>query len=116
MSRDLENETWIIDAGDAVIQKQARNRIADLAPHERLILCLWVADYSMRNAGDLDTAGDLHPGFQYEAARIAEELSLKFTHDTFLPPKESLEREYFDRIDRVCDEIKDSPRSSATLS
>ena len=56
---DTDNETWIIEAGDAVIQKEARLGIGRLTPWEALVYCVWVADYGMRNAGDLDTAEDL---------------------------------------------------------
>ena len=49
-----------------------------LSPVERLVYCLWVADYGMRNAGDLDTARDLYPDFQREAVELARELGMEF--------------------------------------
>jgi hypothetical protein len=51
MTVQIDNETWVIEAGDAVIQKKARSGMGSLAPWERLVYCLWVADYGMRNAG-----------------------------------------------------------------
>ena len=68
MTIEHDNETWIIEAGDAVIQKRAEQGDDALTPLERLIHCLWVADYGMRNAGDLITAGDVYPSFHDEAA------------------------------------------------
>jgi hypothetical protein len=71
----MDNETWLIKAGDAIIKKKARSGRANLTPSENLVYCLWVADYGMSNAGDLDTASDLHQAFQVEARRLAKELS-----------------------------------------
>ena len=56
MTVPSENETWLIEAGDEVIQKMAASGSDGLSLWERLVYCLWVADYGMRNAGDLDTA------------------------------------------------------------
>lgn len=106
MNVPTDNETWVIDAGDEVIQKKARAGASALAPKEKLLYCLWVADYGMRNAGDLETARDLYADFQKEGAGIAKSLSLEFTHESFALPKEDLQRQYFERFDRLCNEIK----------
>ena len=106
MSSYSDNASWVVIAGDAIIAKRAGVGTAVLSPVERLVYCLWVADYGMRNAGDLDTARDLHPDFQGEAAGLAGELGLEFTRDSFALPLETLQVEYFDRFDRICDEIK----------
>ena len=102
----FENQTWIIETGDVVIRKKADHGVGSLTPVENLIYCLWVADYGMCNAGDLQTAADVHATFQEEAAKFAKDLSLGFTHETFSLPTKTLELQYFDRFDRVCDEIK----------
>jgi hypothetical protein len=106
MSTPADNETWIIEAGDAVIAKRTALGDSALSPTERLIYCVWVADYGMRNAGDLETACDLYPEFQKEAAHLAAELGLGFTHATFSLPAVAMQKEYFERFDRICDEIK----------
>src|SRR3982750_4120310 len=104
MSHHTDNETWLIDAGDAVVAKRS---VGDrLSPVECLVYCLWVADYGMRNAGDLETARDLYPGFRREAADLAEELGLLFTRESFALPAESLQAVYFERFDRICGEIR----------
>jgi hypothetical protein len=113
-SDSFDNETWIVEAGDAVIQKQAMHGQSALSESERLVNCVWIADYSMRNAGDLDTASDLYPDFQDEASRLAKELSLAFTRETFSLPKNVLQQEYYARFDRICDEIKGVYRFSVT--
>ena len=72
-----DNETRLIEeAGDAVINKEAAQGFEALTPFERLIYCVWIADYGMRNAGDLVTAADLYPPFQDDARRLAGALGL----------------------------------------
>ena len=101
-----DNETWIIEAGDDVIQKKARDGVSSISPLERLIYCLWVADYGMTNAGDLHTAYDLYADFQTEGARLAKELGLQKTLAAFALPTAELQRQYFDLLDEICHEIR----------
>jgi hypothetical protein len=104
--KHTENQTWVVEAGGAVISKMVGGGVECLQPWEMLVYCLWVADYGMRNAGDLDTAADVYPEFQSEAKRMAETLSLRLTHEAFSLSQGDLEREYFDRFESICDEIK----------
>ena len=100
------NDSWVVGTGDTVIQKKAHTGIASLSAVERLIYCLWVADYGMRNAGDLDKAHDVYADFQTEAARLSQELGLQVTHRAFSLPRAGLQREYFERFEEICDEIR----------
>ena len=106
MRPPTDNETWIIEAGDAVISKKASGGIECLSPLERLIYCLWVADYGMRNAGDLGTASDIYPEFQTEAVELASQLGLPTTKRTFAMSKSELEHAYLVRFDEICNEIR----------
>ena len=101
-----DNESWIIDAGDAVIEKRADDGDGALTPIDKLVYCLWVADYGMRNAGDLVTAADVYAPFQEEAAQLAKDLSLTITRDAFALSREELQRRYFELFDPICEEIK----------
>jgi hypothetical protein len=101
-----DNDDWIVDAGADVVEKKSTTGAASLSPIERLVYCLWVADYGMRNAGDLAGGRQIHSEFQEEAARLAEALGLEFTHASFSLPASVLQAEYFERFDRLCDEIK----------
>lgn len=103
------NECWIIEIGDVVIQKKVRIGVGSLSPIERLIYCVWVADYGMRNAGDLETAHDVYSDFQSEAARLARELGLQQTRSAFALPMADLQRQYFNRFEEICDEIRRYP-------
>ncbi|HEU4967580.1 hypothetical protein [Sphingomonas sp.] len=107
MDADFDNETWLVeDAGHSIIEKKATQGRDALSPLERLIYCLWVADYGMRNGGDLATADDLYPTFQAEGRRIAEELSLPRTLSAFALSRSDFERTYFGVFDGVCEELR----------
>jgi hypothetical protein len=102
---EYDNESWIIHAGDAVVQRRVSQGVTALIPLDRLY-CLWVADYSMRNAGDLHTANDLYAAFQDEAARLSQELGLPVTQSAFSLHRCDLEQRYFAIFDDVCNEIR----------
>jgi hypothetical protein len=107
MAADLDNETWLIEcAGHEVMRKKSEHGPDALSPIERLIYCLWVADYGMRNGGDLTTAADLYPPFQAEGCRIAEELSLPRALSAFRLSRTHLEDTYFEVFDGLCDELR----------
>ena len=106
MNAHSENEPWIIHAGDEVIRRRASAGAAALSARDRLIYCLWIADYGMRNAGDLSQAHILHPTWKTEAVQMAQELSLDFTRKSFALSRAALQRQYFKRFERICAEIR----------
>ena len=59
MTEDME--TWLIDAGDEVIQKRASTGLDGLSPTERAIYALWVVDYAIRNSGTLIPMSEMYP-------------------------------------------------------
>ncbi len=77
-----------------------------LTSWERLVYCLWVADYGMRNAGDLDTASDVYATFKSEAYELAKELKLKATEFAFNLDNTQLQIQYFSLFNTICNEIK----------
>jgi hypothetical protein len=105
MRTDFELETWIIEIGGGVIEKKAAYGEDALTPLERLIYCVWVADYGMQNAGDLDTASDVYPQFQEEGASLARDLGASRTHALFALPTTELEGCHFDLLSGVVDEL-----------
>jgi hypothetical protein len=96
----------VVETGGGVIEKSALTGLASLTPWEALVYCLWVADYGMTNAGDLDTASDVYADFQSDARRLAEQLSLPRTLSAFSLTKSELERQYFSLLEDVVDEIR----------
>lgn len=57
----MDNETWLIEFGDKIIEKKSEVGIEVLTDYEKAIYCLWVVDYSIRNSGTLDAVEDLYP-------------------------------------------------------
>jgi hypothetical protein len=106
MNAHTENQTWVVQTGDRIIQKEAQAGAASLSDWERLVYCLWIADYMMRNAGDFANAQDMYPNFQSDAKQLADRLGLPATRDAFSLSQRKLQKEYFDRFERICDEIK----------
>ena len=102
----LDNETWLIDCGHKLVEKKRAGGVDGLTPRERLIHCFWIADYSMRNAGDLAVARDLDPNFLVDARRMAEAIGLGQAIFAFGLSEGELERRYFDLFEGVCSEIR----------
>src|SRR5262245_50680771 len=102
----MDNETWVVEEGDRIIQKKARLGVDRLTDWERLVYSLWVADYGMRNAGDLDTARDVCADFQSVALHLATKLSLPTTCSAFVLNPDTLRERYFDLFEAVCTEIR----------
>jgi hypothetical protein len=107
-ARQMDNETWVIEVGDRIIRKKARAGYLSLTTWERLVYSLWVADYGMRNAGDLETAKDVFADFQSVALSASNELSLSVTRDAFALTPEALSDQYFDLFEAVCLEIRNA--------
>jgi hypothetical protein len=106
MSAYSENESWVVERGGEIVEKKALVGTAGLNDWERLVYCLWLADYMMRNAGDVANAVDMCPTFQTDAKQFADRLGLAMTRETFSLSRRKLQKEYFDRFERICDEIK----------
>jgi hypothetical protein len=109
MTRD--NETWVVEEGDKVIQRKVRSGLENFSTWDGLVYSLWVAGYAMRNGGDLKDAKAFFCDFQSIAVRAADELSLPFTRDLISMDLDSIELAFFDRFDAVCDEIRQAAHS-----
>jgi len=101
-----ENQSWVVDRGGEVVEKRAKTGVESLSDWERLVYCLWVTDYMMRNAGDFLNAEVMYPDFQTDAARFSKSLELATTHALFSQSQRKLQRDYLDRFEEICDEIK----------
>ncbi len=101
-----DHETWLLDEGDQVIEQKAAEGYPSLTPRARLIYCLWVADYGMRNAGDLETAAGLCPAFLTDGKSAAQELGLSCVEAAFSMAPDDFERQYFDLFDDIVTEIR----------
>jgi hypothetical protein len=106
MTAHSENESWVVYRGGQVVERKAQVGVPGLNDWERLVYCLWVADYMMRNAGDFANAVDMYPTFQSDAAQFAQRLGLTATFEAFSLSQRKLQKEYFERFEQICDEIK----------
>jgi hypothetical protein len=109
----MDNETWVVEEGDRVIRKEATGGFDSLTDWERLVYALWVADYGMRNAGDLDTATDVFADWQAVAFGAANLLALPATSGAFALAPHELQKRYFELFDAVCDEVRNAEPDAA---
>jgi hypothetical protein len=106
-SQSRENEAWIVKTGGAVIEKRSSLGETALTDLDRMTYCLWVVDYGMRNAGDLNTVlHDMRPTVLSEGALLARELGLRTTEHLFGMSRRRFEKNYFELFDAACAEIK----------
>lgn len=93
MNEHTANQSWVVEIGGRVIQKKVESGQASLNDWERLVYCLWIADYMMRNAGDFANAPDMYPSFQTDAKRLAKQLRLPVVHEAFSLSQRKLQKE-----------------------
>ena len=101
-----DNETWVVGAGADVLRKLAEHGDEGLSAKEQLLYRLWVADYCMRNAGDLEQIDQMCEHCLEDAARLSLELALPSAHEAFSLPRPKFQAEYFSHFDRICSEVR----------
>lgn len=104
----FSNESWLVEAGGDVVEKRAKAGASALSARDSLLYWFWWGDYMMRNAGDFGNAVALEKDFQREIVSHARELGLSYTEETLSLPLSELEKQYFDRFEAVCDEIREA--------
>ena len=103
---DRDNETWLLDATDEIVSAKAEIGFAAMTSIQRVTYCLWVADYGMRNAGDLTTAIDLFASFMRDGHVAAKEAGLPHSAHMFSLSIADLEARYLGLFDGVINEIR----------
>jgi hypothetical protein len=103
-----DNEEWILEIGRMGIDKKTRG--LSFSPREQLIHCVWVTYICMTNAGDLSQGNILSPLWKQGAIASCKQLDLQYTLECFSLPQDDFEHEYFDRFDRICEEIQQSTK------
>ena len=97
-----EWENWLIETGDDIIHKNAATGWQNLNNAEKLTYCLWVLDYGMRNAGDVQTAEDVFPQFQQEGESSARQLGLSDVAALFRSVQSLSQQTYLEDFDEIC--------------
>ncbi|KVQ26878.1 MULTISPECIES: hypothetical protein [Burkholderia] len=104
----LDMETWLIDEGNRVIQKESLEGFNSLTLIERVVYSMWVVDYAVRNSGTLEPMRELYPEALHElgafavpnnAANLLALLHLSSKEERFCA-------EYYERFDRACGDIR----------
>lgn len=100
-----ENETWLIERGDKIIGKKTKLGLNSLTELEHLIYCVWVVDYSIRNAGDLSATEDLYAPFKKQGRTLAEHLKLDKLCSFFILDAKMMTENYFQSFEEICTEL-----------
>lgn len=58
---DDDLEFWLLETGDAILNKKAVSGWESLTTTELAIYHLWVIDYAVRNSGSLELVADFQP-------------------------------------------------------
>ncbi|MFN8609757.1 MAG: hypothetical protein U0931_19615 [Vulcanimicrobiota bacterium] len=101
-------ESWLLDEGERVAELKAAHGLEQLSKLDLLLYCLWVGDYSLRNAGDLEAGEQLLPGWLPRLVELARELGLDGVASFFekLPAAGSDAFDlYWDHFDQLCQEV-----------
>ena len=108
MSMNLDNESWLIEIGEEIIEKKAAVGICALTNIEHAIYCLWVIDYAVRNSGSLEPVKELYP------TAIKDLSNLSQTNSWLLNSKTAAESEnpaqfcssYYESFENRCGELR----------
>jgi hypothetical protein len=95
---DTDLEDWLLGVWPLADQEQS--------PLHTLVKCIAAADYSIRNAGDLDAAEDVRADFQQGAVDSARLLRLPITHHHFSQTKDRLVERWYGIFDRMIGEVR----------
>jgi hypothetical protein len=101
----FDYESWLLDATEPVLRREIEVGASALAGWERALYCLWVADYSMRNAGDLGSAYDLASDFKSAGLAAARTTDLRAMASLFELDDVEFARQYAGSFDEVCREL-----------
>lgn len=104
-------ESWLLDEGDKVVERKAEIGLEQLSEADQLLYCLWVADYSLRNAGDLESGNQLLPGWLARLVELAARLGLSGVESFFreLPAAGGGAFDlYWEHFSQLCQEVSGS--------
>ncbi len=105
----IDLESWLIDAGDAVITKRVERGDEALTALDRAVYDLWAIDYAVRNSGTLRPLEDLRPTAVADLATFAEEQGLPVLGEWLrgASSARSFSRSYESTFPTACAELRD---------
>ena len=107
---NIDLETWLLEAGDIVIQKKVQQGESALSESECAVHWMWLIDYSVRNAGCFGPLEDMGAKTALsDLARFAQDARLS-TLPSWLQLSDNEEAfcsTYYQHFDKACGELKD---------
>lgn len=101
-----KNQIWLSECGTKVIRKKFGDGLDRLNEWERLVYNVWYTDFMLKTVGWIDESRCAHPRFRNEAKSIASKLKLTVTADTYQLSITDLNREFGERVEAVCEELR----------
>ena len=104
----MDNETWLIEVGDKILEKKANSSYTNLNEIDKAIYCLWVIDYAVRNSGTLEPVKELHHSAIQELKETAKSQNWPNISNLLkLSDNEVLFCEkYYEQYEDSCNEIR----------
>lgn len=101
-------ETWLLEAGDEIIEKRTEQGEASLSPPEHAIYCMWALDYAVRNAGSLDALEDVHETAIEDLAAFArtQKIGVLSALLDMAADEEAFIDAYYVQFDAACTELR----------
>ncbi|WP_062470999.1 hypothetical protein [Variovorax boronicumulans] len=105
---NFELETWLLEVGDLVIQKQADGGASALSEPERAVYWMWLIDYAVRNSGSFGPLEDRNSTALADLATFATDARLSSLASwlALSSDEEGFCATYHDRFDEGCAELK----------
>lgn len=105
---NFELETWLIEVGDQVIQKQAHRGTSALSKPERAVYWMWLIDYAVRNSGSFGPLEDMDSDALADLTTFARDARLPILSSwlTLSSDEDAFCASYLDRFCEGCAELK----------
>lgn len=105
---DVDNETWLINESDRIINKKSSDGYKSLSDLEKAVYCFWVVDYSVRNSGTLQPMLDLNEHSISELIKFSEEYKCNNLH--FMMELSNHEttfcENFYKHFDNACEDLR----------
>jgi hypothetical protein len=105
VSTSAQLETWLLEAGASMIEKEAGRYAAALTPRERAFIACGSPTTECATPTIWIPRWTSMPIFR-RRARASAKVGLAFTRAAFELPKDELPQRYFDLLDQMCEEIR----------
>lgn len=105
---NFELETWLVDVGNLIINKEAEQGASKLSEAERAVYWMWMIDYAVRNSGSFGPLEDMDSSAlsDLQKAAWAARLSILASWLEEASDEEAFCRTYHEHFYEACTELK----------